>query len=155
MPALPFKHLLSIVLSILIIFTLFITSWRIPQVGMALGLIFLLFSLTATSYTIIKKNRKAYMEGKLSLFISIKNTGLEISAILFAMASAGLIGRYISTIATGNISSHPLKLITGVGIGILVGWGIGLLMKLASSRVFRSSTGSEMPALINPNTKGN
>lgn len=147
MPALPFKHSLSIVLSILLIFTLFITSWRIPSVGMALGLIFLLFGLTATSYTIINKNRKAYQQGKIPLFLSIRNTCLEISAILLAMALAGLAGRYLSTIATGNIDSHPVKLVTGIGIGIVVGWAVGLFIKFASSRLIRNSPGRELPVV--------
>ena len=33
MPARPFKHLLSITLSILLIFILFITAWQIPPGG--------------------------------------------------------------------------------------------------------------------------
>ena len=147
MPALPFKHSLSIVLSILLIFTLFITSWRVPPVGMALGMIFLLFSLTATGYTIISKNRKTYQQGKTTLSVSIRNTILEVSAILLAMALAGLAGRHLSRLATGNIDSHPIKLVTGTGIGILVGWAIGLLIKFASSRLIRNSSGREMPVV--------
>ena len=141
MPALPLKHIIAIVLSILIIFTLFITAWRMPQAGMALGLIFLFFCLTATSYTIINKNRKAYLQGKIHLSVSIKNTCLEIAAILLTMALAGLAGRYLSTMATGNINSHPIKLITGIGIGILVGWAIGLLIRFVSSRFISTSSG--------------
>ena len=142
MPALPFKHLLSIVLSILLIFILFVTAWRIPMVGFALGLIFLLFGVTATCYTIIGKNRKAYQEGNLSLSICMRNTSLEILAILFAMATAGLIGHYLSAAITGNINDHPARLLIGIGIGILIGWAVGLLIKLASARFIRASSGS-------------
>ena len=134
MSARSFKHALSIVFSILLIFILFITAWRIPPVGIALGLIFLLFGVTATSYTIVSKNRKTYLEEKFSLYICIRNTCLEILAILFAMAIAGLIGHYLSITITGNIDSHPARLLTGIGIGILVGWAVGLFIKIASGR---------------------
>ena len=141
MPALPFKHLLSIVLTILLIFILFITAWRIPMVGIALGLIFLLFGVTATCYTIIGKNRKAYQEGDFSLSRCIRNTSLEILAVLFAMAIAGLIGHYLSVTITGNINGHPARLLTGIGIGILVGWAVGLFIRLASGRFIKVSSG--------------
>jgi hypothetical protein len=142
MPALPFKHILSIVLSIFLIFILFITAWRIPPVGIALGLIFLLFGVTATSYTIISKNRKAYQERRISFSLCIKNTCLEILAIVLAMVIAGLIGHYLSVSITGNINSDPARLLTGIGIGILVGWAVGLLIKLASARFVKTLSGS-------------
>jgi hypothetical protein len=142
MPALPFKHFLSIVISILLIFAIFITAWRIPSVGMALGLIFLLFGLTATSYTILQKNRKACRQGKISQSVCIKNILLEISAILFTMVLAALAGRYLSRMATENMNSHPVKLIAGIGIGILIGWAIGLFIKFVSSRFTEPSSGS-------------
>ena len=142
MPALPFKHLLSITLSILLIFIMFITAWRIPLVGIALGLIFISFGLSATCYTIINKNRKAYQKGKFSLTICMRNTSIEILAIVFAMVIAGLIGHYLSLAITGNINSHPVRLLTGIGIGILVGWAVGLPIKLASARFIRASSGS-------------
>ncbi len=141
MPALSLKHILSIVLSILIIFTLFITAWQMPRVGTALGLIFLFFGLIATCYTIVHKNRKACQQGKIPLSVCIKNICLEIAAVLLTMALAGLAGRYLSIMATGNINSHPVKLITGIGIGILIGWAIGLLIKFVSGRFIRSSPG--------------
>ena len=147
MSALSFKHSLSIVISILLIFLLFLTAWRIPSAGLSLGLIFLLFGLTATSYTIINRNRKAYRQGKIPLSSSIRNTLLEIAAILLAMFLAGLAGRSLSEIAAGYISSHPARLIAGIGIGILVGWGIGLFMKFAASRLIKDSSGREMPVV--------
>jgi hypothetical protein len=142
MPALPFKHSLSIVISVLLIFILFLTTWRIPSVGMTLSLIFLLFGLTAISYTIIQKNKRACQQGKIPLLVSIKNTCLEILAILLAMALAGLIGRSISIAATGNISSHPVKFITGIGVGLFVGCAVGLFIKQASSHFIKTSSDS-------------
>ncbi len=148
MPALSLKHIFSIIISILVIFTLFITAWRIPPVGTALGLMFLLFGLTATSYTIILKNRKSFLQGKISLSISIRNSCLEIAAVLLTMALAALAGQYLSKIVTENMNSRPIQLITGIGIGILVGWSIGLFIKFASSRLLRNSSGREMPAIL-------
>ena len=141
MPARSISYPLSIIISVLLILSLLASIWINKSAGLTLGLIFLLFGLTATSYTIISKNRKAYRQEKISLSGSIKNTCLEISAILLTMALAGLAGRYLSTMATGNISSHPIKLITGIGIGILVGWAIGLLIRFVSGRLIRISSG--------------
>ena len=148
MPARSITYPLSIIISVLLILSLLASIWVNQAVGITLGLTFLLFCLVATSYTIIGKNRKTYQQGEVSLSISIRNTFLEISAILLAMALAGLTGRYLSTIATGNIGSHPLKLVTGIGIGILVGWAVGLFIKFASSRLIRNSPGREMPVVL-------
>ena len=147
MPARSITYPLSIIISVLLIISLLASIWVNQAVGTTLGLIFLLFGLFATSYTIINKNRIAYQLGEIPLPLAIRNAILEISAILLAMAFAGLAGRYLSIIATGNMSSHPLKLVTGIGIGILVGWAIGLFIKFASSRLIRSSPGREMPVV--------
>jgi hypothetical protein len=148
MPARSITYPLSIIICFLLIISLLASIWVNQSVGITLALIFLLFGLTATSYTIINKNRKAYQQGKISLSISIKNTCLEILAILLAMVLAGLMGRYLSVVVMGNINSHPLKLLTGIGIGILVGWAIGLFIKIASSRIIRNPPGREMPVVL-------
>ena len=133
---------LSIVIAVLLILSLLAAIWLNTAAGLTLGFIFLLFVLAATSYTIVGKNRKAYQQGKIPLSLSIRNTCLEISAILLAMLLAGLAGRSLSLLATGNAASQPVTLIAGIGIGILVGWAIGLFIRSASRRFIRSTTGS-------------
>ncbi len=142
MPVPSIKYSLSIVLSVLLIFTLFITAWLIPELGVRLGLVFLLFGVVATSFTIFKKYRKIYQQGKLPLSICIRNSCLEIAAVLLTMILASLAGRYLSALATREISSTPQRLLTGIGVGLLAGWAVGLFVKQASVRLIRNSSGS-------------
>jgi hypothetical protein len=137
MPVLPFKYSLFIVLSVLIIFTLLITS-QVSTAGIALSWIFLLFCLVATSYSIVKKHKKLYQLAKIPLSISIRNICLEIAAILLAMALAGVIGRYLSELASVAINNTLDEFITEIGIGLLAGWAIGLVIKNASGRLMKS-----------------
>ena len=141
MPARSIKYPLSIIIAVLLIITLLATVWVNAKAGIVLTLIFLLFVLSATSYTIIQKNRKAFQQGVVSRSTSIKNTCLEISAVLFAMILAGLVGHFISAIVTGGINSTPAKLITGIAFGLLVGWSVGLFVKHASGRFVRTPSG--------------
>jgi hypothetical protein len=134
MPALSFKHLLSIVISILIIFILFLTAWRLPAVGSALGLIFLSFGLAATGFSIVHKNRKACRQGRISPSTAIKNTLLELAAVLLTLVLAGMAGRALSGVLAGNIHSQPVKLVSVIGMGLLAGWAIGLAIKSVSGR---------------------
>lgn len=141
MPVPSIKYSLSIVLSILLIFTLFITAWLVPSMGVRLGLIFLLFGLVATSYTIIRRYRKLYQQENLTLSICIRNSCLEIFAVLLAMLLASLVGRYLSALAGGTMRSTPQRLLTGIGIGLFAGWAVGLFVKQATGRLVRNSSG--------------
>ena len=132
---------LSIIIAILVILLLLVAVATNFPTGITLVLIFILFVLSGTSYAILQKNKKAYQQGKITFSASRKNTVLEISAILLTMLLAGLAGRYLSGFLTGNMNSYPIKLITGIGIGILVGWAIGLFIKFASSRFLKTSPG--------------
>ena len=134
MPAQSTKHSLSIVVSILLILSLFAAAWANPAVGFTLGVIFLLFVLTITVYTIVRKNRAAYQQGSISLSVSLLNICLEIAIVLLTMALAGLAGRYLSGMAALWISSYPASLIAGVCAGLLAGSAVGLLAKQVSGR---------------------
>ena len=139
MPA-RYLYPISIIIAVLLILSLLATVWVNAKAGIVLTLIFLLFVLSATSYTIIQKNRNACQLGVISRSTSIKNTCLEISAILLAMILAALVGRYLTDMITGGINSTPVKLITGIGLGLLAGWIVGLFVKHASGRFIRTSS---------------
>ena len=141
MPARSIKYPLSIIIAVLLIITLLATVWIKATAGIVLTLIFLLFVLSATSYTIIQKNRKACQQGFISRSTSIKNTCLEISAVLLAMILAALVGRYLADMITGGINSTPVKLITGIGLGLLAGWVVGLFVRHTSGHFIKSSSG--------------
>ena len=142
MPARSITYALSIIVAILMIFSLLGSKWANSTVGITLGLIYLLFGLAATSYTIIRKYRKAYLQGKIPRSILIRNTCLEIAAVLVAMVLAALSGRYLINMINGSISSTPAKLFTGIGLGLIAGWAIGLFIKFTSGRFIRTSSGS-------------
>jgi hypothetical protein len=132
-----FKYLLFIILSILLIITLLVPAWE-QQAGIALSLIFILFCLISTSYTVVWKHTKAYRQEKISHSFLIHNICVEITLILLAMVFAGIVGWYGSRVATGGINIYSTKLIIGIGIGLLVGWAVGLFMYEVSSRLLKT-----------------
>ena len=141
MPARPITYFLSIILVVLLILSLLTSTWANLTKGLTLGLIFLLFCLSATGDTIIRKYRRAYQQERISLLNSIRNIFLEIAVILFAMFLAALAGHHLTRIVAGNMSVTPPKLITGIGLSLIVGWAVGLTAKYASSRLIKTASG--------------
>jgi hypothetical protein len=141
MPARPITYSLSIILAILLIFSLLMSTWANLTKGITLGLIFLLFALSATSDTIIRKYRTAYQQERISLPVSIRNILLEIVVVLLAMSLAALAGQHFTRMVVGNMNVTPAKLITGIGLGLIVGWAVGLFAKYTSSHFFKTSSG--------------
>jgi hypothetical protein len=140
MTALLSKH--TTLISLLLILALFATIWLFPSIGIMLGMMILLFfGLVATSCMIVKKHRETYLQGKISRTHFIRNVCLEISGILLAMIAAGVLGRAIAEVATRHIGNDLLKLVAGIGLGLLVGLFVGMLIKRASSHLVRTSSG--------------
>ena len=113
---------------------LLVVLWQVPTTIHTIFIGFLLFSVAIAISSIFKKHRGAYLQGKITRALIVRNTLLEIFGILLEMTLAGLLGRYIAQIATQQISNELTKLLAGIVIGLLVGVGIGLLVK----RVWRS-----------------
>lgn len=130
------KH--STMMSILFLLAILISVWQFPSAGLILGVILLLFSLFIASSAIVEKHRKAYLQGKITRGVFVRNTVVEIFGILLAVILAGLLGRTIAEIATEQISSDLTKLIAGMVIGLLAGMGIGLLVKRTWGKFVRS-----------------
>ncbi len=133
-----FKYLLSIGLSILLIITLLLPIWQ-QQVGTTLVWIFLLFCLISTIYMIVWKHTRTYRQGKITLSFLSRNICSEITTVLGAIVIAGIIAWYGSRAATGEFTSNPTKLIIGIGIGLLVGWAVGLFMNEVSAHFVKTS----------------
>jgi len=112
-----------------LILALFISVWLFPSTAMWLGLIILLSCLIATSYMIIRKQQQAYLQGKISRTILIRNVCIEITGILIALILAGLLGRILAEIGTRSLSNGLIKLIAGIVIGLLVGMAVGGFIK--------------------------
>jgi len=108
-----------------LILALFISVWLFPSTAMWLGLIILRSCLIATSYMIIRKQQQAYLQGKISRTILIRNVCIEITGILIALILAGLLGRILAEIGTRSLSNDLIRLIAGIVIGLLVGLAVG------------------------------
>jgi hypothetical protein len=141
MPARPITYFLSIILAVLLIFSLLTSTWTNLTKGITPGLIFLLFGLSATCDTIIRKYRKAYRQEKISLPHSIRNIFLEIGVILLAMSLAALAGHHLIRMVAGSMSIPSAKLLTGIGLGLIAGWAVGLIAKYTSSHLIKTSSG--------------
>ena len=132
------KHVISLIISLLLLMALFLTAWLYPSIGIPLGIIILLFGLAASTYMIIKKNREACLQGKILRSAAVRNSVLEITGILLAMLLAGRIGRPLAELVTGQIGHEIIRLIAGLITGLLAGAVIGTLVKGVSNRMVRN-----------------
>ena len=141
MPVRSVKYTILIIVAALLILSLFLVAWQNLAGGVTLGIIFLLFSLAATSYTVIKNHREAYLQGKASLRISIRNASLQITGILLAMVLAVLSIKLLAPIVSGYFSNDLIKVIVGICLGLLVGFMIGSLIQKGTSRLTNALPG--------------
>ena len=132
------KHIVLLTISLLFLLVLFLTARLYPPVGVTLGIIVLLFGLAATVYGVVKKNWEAYLQGRISTGVAVRNSILEITGILLAMLLAGRIGSPLAEMVTSQIGHEIIRLIAGLVIGLLAGAAIGALVKGVSSRMVRN-----------------
>ena len=125
----------------LALLTLLILAGRFPSHGLILGIIFLLLSLFVASLAVFEKHKEAYHQGKITRGVFIRNSVLEITGIILAMALAGLLGRYIATIATRQINDGLIRVIAGILVGLLVGMGVGAVAGKTWGRLAKVSSG--------------
>jgi hypothetical protein len=116
-----------------------IALWQSSLPRFLLMAFLLLFSLVRAFAGVLAKHRKAYLQKKITMAALVRNTLLEIAALVFVMILAGWLGRAIAKIATYQISDAFLKLIAGLMIGLLVGVGVGVLLSKLSSRFVKLS----------------
>lgn len=103
--------------------------WKIPVATPILAIAIVIFSLATAILTVFKKNRKAYLQGKITRGVFARNILVEILGILLAMTLAGLLGRYLAQLAIAKITNELIKLIASIVIGSLAGMGVGFAMK--------------------------
>jgi len=125
--------------TILVLFLLgiAITLWKFPLIAPFLGPTLLLLSLAMAVSSVLKKHKEAYLQGKITRAIFVRNISLEIFGILLAMALAGLLGRHIAQIATEHINNALTRLITGILIGLLAGIGVSILVKYTWGQIVK------------------
>lgn len=131
------KH--STPLLFIIHLTLLILAWRFPSAGLKLGIIFLLFSMVTASLAALEGHKKAYRAGIITRGVFIRNAVLEITGILLAMTLAGVLGRSIATMATQQIGNGLMRVIAGILVGLLAGFGIGFLVRQTWGRLAKET----------------
>ena len=127
------KHSTVILLSGLLM--LLILAWVFPTSGLRLGITFLLLSFLVATLVLLEKHKKAYRSGKITRSIFIRNVTLEISGTFLIMLLAGILGRYVAEVATHHIVNDLTRMVTGIGVGLVVGLGLGFLAKKTLSRL--------------------
>jgi hypothetical protein len=139
----------ALILSFLLILSLFVLARLYPSVGIPLLIIFLVFGFVLNSWMIIKKHRKVYLEGVISQIAFIGRVCLEITGLLATMILAGILGRYIAELATAQMSNTVVKFVAGIVIGLCVGIAVGFLIKRTTTRL-RQVPNSLMPYRADP-----
>jgi hypothetical protein len=101
---------------------------QIPAVRFALMVILLLFSVVLGITAVITKYRRNYLQGRISLGALLRNTLMEISALLLLLILAGWLGRSIAVMTTQQVNNEFLKFIAGITVGLLVGIAVGFIV---------------------------
>jgi hypothetical protein len=104
-------------------------AWAFPSAGLKIGTIFLLSSFLLAAAAVLHRHQKAYRKGEIGRKIFIRNAAIEISGVFLVMMLAGLLGRMAAEAATQGIAHELLRLLGGIGVGLLVGLGVGILGK--------------------------
>ena len=104
-----------------------------------MGIIFLLFSMVTASLAALEGHKKAYRAGIITRGVFIRNAVLEITGILLAMTLAGVLGRSIATMATQQIGNGLMRVIAGILVGLLAGFGIGFLVRQTWGRLAKET----------------
>ena len=125
---LPFVSLLPILLLVLLL----------PSIGMMISITLLFFSLIVASLYVMKRNRDAYLQGKITPGGFLRDTSLEIFGILLGMILAGLLGRHLAEIATTQIANEFIRNLASILVSLLVGAGAGWLMQQARGRLVKA-----------------
>lgn len=127
------KHSTLILMSLLLM--LLILAWVFPSAGLKLGIAFLLLSFLIASWMVLEKHKQAYRNGEITQVIFIRNAVLEITGTGLVMGLAGPLGRYAAGIAIQPIRDDLLRVIAGIGVGMVVGIGVGFLAKKTLRRL--------------------
>jgi hypothetical protein len=127
------KHSTVILMSGLAV--LLILAWVFPSAGLKLGIAFLVLSFLIASLVVLEKHKKAYRKEEITRNVFIRNAVLEISGTFLVMLLAGLLGRYSAEVVTQQIEHVLMRVIAGIGVGLVVGIGVGALAKRTLRRM--------------------
>jgi hypothetical protein len=125
----------------LLLLVLILSMWLLPSVTPVLGISLIAISLCIALFSIFRKHRTSYLQGRLTRAAFLRNTFLDIFGILLAMALAVLLSRYIVGLVTRPLNNDTARLTVGILIGLLVGMGVGLFVSRAWGRWVKTSPG--------------
>lgn len=131
------KHSTAILLSGLVI--LLTLAWIFPTFGLRLGIAFLLLSFLIASLALLEKHKKSYRKGEVSRGVFIRNAALEIGGTFTIMVLAGLLARSAAEVTTQQIGNGLIRIIAGLGVGLVVGIFVGSLAKKTLRRLVEVS----------------
>jgi hypothetical protein len=127
------KHSTILLMSGLAI--LLVLAWILPVAGLKLGIAFLLWTFFVASLVVLEKHKKAYRKEEITRNVFIRNAVLEMSGTFLVMLLAGLLGRYAAEVVTQQIEHVLMRVIAGIGVGLVVGIGVGALAKRTLRRI--------------------
>lgn len=130
------KH--STLISLAVLMAFLVSIWIFPSSRLMVIVIFLLFGVTRAFATIITKHREAYLRGKITSLVFVRNVLVETTGLLLAMTLAGLLARYFAQIVTQQIGNDLIKFAAGIATGLLIGIGVGVLMHSTWERFIKT-----------------
>ena len=125
-------------LLVVLLILLLSLAWLFPSSGARLGITFLLACLLIASAAALEKHEQAYRESRLTRLQFIRNSSMEIVGLLLAIVLAAAVGRYAARLASHSIENDLLRTLTGIGVGMVVGFGVGALARGTWGLLMRS-----------------
>jgi hypothetical protein len=121
------KHSTPILFFLLL--TFLALAWLFPAAGLILEIVFLPLSLVIAGLVVLEERKEAYRQGQITRGVFTRRAVLEITGILLAMVLAGLLGRYVTEIATRQMEDGLIRTSAGMMVGLMVGIGVGIFAR--------------------------
>lgn len=113
---------------LLLLFVLILSVWLLPSATFALGIAFVLVSLSLAVFLIFRKHQTAYLQGRITHVIFVRNTLLDVVGVLLTVGLAVLLARYVAGLVINPMSNGLARQVAGIVLGLLVGIGMGILV---------------------------
>ena len=139
----PFLKKHSLLLSALLLLTIFIVCLFLPSAIPALGVICFLFTLTIAIAFIIEKHKSAHLQGDITREAMRRKITKDILILVITLVLAVLLGGVVSQLAAsyagasvevrwrglGMIVGFVAAILASFAVGFAVRWGVGKLSR--------------------------
>ena len=140
---LPFLKKYSLLLSALLLLTIFIVCLFLPSAIPALGVICFLFTLTIAIAFIVEKHKSTHLQGDITREAMRRKIARDIFILVITLVLAVFLGGIVSQLAASYAGAYVEVRWRGVGmvvgfiaailasfaVGFMVRWGVGKLSK--------------------------